>query len=210
MKERAPVQPKYFLAKTDPETYSIEQFEREGQTVWDGVRNPQALRAIRDMKAGDRVFIYHSMSDAAIVWVLQILSETGALTRKIPSLRSRISAFRCRIEPPVTLREIKQSGLFDDWALVRQSRLSTMAVPDKFVQWIRSHRPGLPVLNSGSQHSSETAGFQKWNRGRWASVFQPVCFQWKESCLRQYGGNITALVVDYTGVFRGPCRRPGF
>jgi predicted RNA-binding protein with PUA-like domain len=140
MKERVPVQPKYFLAKTDPETYSIEQFEREGQTVWDGVRNPQALRAIRDMKAGDRVYIYHSMSDAGIVGVADIVGD-GRPDPKDSKLAVADFRFRCRIEPPVTLREIKQSGLFDDWALVRQSRLSTMAVPDKFVLWIQSLRP---------------------------------------------------------------------
>jgi len=140
MKERVPVQPKYFLAKTDPETYSIKQFEREGRTVWDGVRNPQALRAIRDMKAGDRVFIYHSMSDAAIVGVADIV-EDGRPDSKDPKLAVADFRFRCLVEPPVTLREIKQSGLFDDWALVRQSRLSTMAAPDKFVLWIHSLRP---------------------------------------------------------------------
>jgi predicted RNA-binding protein with PUA-like domain len=140
MKERVPIQAKYFLAKTDPETYSIEQFEREGRTVWDGVKNPQALRAIRDMKAGDRVYIYHSMSDAAIVGVADIV-EDGRPDAKDPRLAVADFRFRCRVEPPVTLREIKQSGLFDDWALVRQSRLSTMPVPDKFVLWIQSLRP---------------------------------------------------------------------
>ena len=46
---------KYFLAKTDPETYSIEDLEREERTVWDGVTNAQAVRAIREMKPGDRI-----------------------------------------------------------------------------------------------------------------------------------------------------------
>src|SRR5438034_10530269 len=65
----------YFLAKTDPETYSIEDLERDGKTVWDGVRNPQALRAIREMRPGDRVFIYHSMSEAAILGLAEVASE---------------------------------------------------------------------------------------------------------------------------------------
>ena len=42
----------YFLAKTDPETYSIDDLARDRKTVWDGVRNPQALRAIREMQSG--------------------------------------------------------------------------------------------------------------------------------------------------------------
>ena len=50
----------YFLAKTDPETYSIDNLEREKRTAWDGVTNAQAVRAIREMRPGDLVFIYHS------------------------------------------------------------------------------------------------------------------------------------------------------
>jgi hypothetical protein len=47
---------RYFLAKTDPETYSVDDLERDGTTVWDGVTNPQALRAIREMKTGSEEF----------------------------------------------------------------------------------------------------------------------------------------------------------
>jgi predicted RNA-binding protein with PUA-like domain len=47
------------------------------------------------------------------------------------------------ITPPTTLTEVKQSKLFDDWALVRQSRLSTMAAPDRFVDWMRERYPDL-------------------------------------------------------------------
>lgn len=141
MKTQVPERAGFFLAKTDPETYPFEQLEREGHTVWDGVRNPQALRAIRDMKAGDRVFIYHSMGAAAIVGVADVIGG-GRDDPNNPKLAVADFRFRCKIDPPVTLREIKESGQFDDWALVRQSRLSTMAVPEKFVAWLRSRRPG--------------------------------------------------------------------
>jgi predicted RNA-binding protein with PUA-like domain len=130
----------YFLAKTDPETYSLTQLERDGQTVWDGVKNPQALRAIRDMKSGDRVFIYHSMSDAAVVGVADVVGD-GRPDPKNAKLAVADFRFRCRIDPPVSLREIKESGLFNDWSLVRQSRLSTMAAPPAFVDWMRTKRP---------------------------------------------------------------------
>jgi predicted RNA-binding protein with PUA-like domain len=130
----------YFLAKTDPETYPFEQLERDGQTVWDGVKNPQALRAIRDMKSGDRVFIYHSMGDPAVVGVADVVGD-GRPDPNNPRLAVADFRFRCHIKPPVGLREIKESGLFDDWALVRQSRLSTMAAPAEFVKWLRSKRP---------------------------------------------------------------------
>jgi predicted RNA-binding protein with PUA-like domain len=131
---------RYFLAKTDPETYSIEQFECERETVWDGVRNPQALKAIRDMKTGDRVLIYHSMGEPAVVGVADVITP-GRPDPKDPKLAVAGFRFRCRIDPSVTLKDIKASGLFDDWALVRQSRLSTMAAPIAFVEWLRRERP---------------------------------------------------------------------
>ncbi|MBI1791834.1 MAG: EVE domain-containing protein, partial [Acidobacteria bacterium] len=114
----------YFLAKTDPETYSIDNLERDGVTVWDGVRNPQALRAIRAMRPGDRVFIYHSQGDAQIVGLAEVVSEPRP-DLKDPKLAVVDLKFSSRLSTPVTLREIKDSKLFDDWSLVRQSRLST-------------------------------------------------------------------------------------
>jgi predicted RNA-binding protein with PUA-like domain len=119
----------------------LEQLEKDGQTVWDGVRNPQALRAIRDMRSGDRVLIYHSMGGAAIVGAADVVGD-GRADPGDAKLAVADFRFRCRIDPPVTLREIKESGKFDDWALVRQSRLSTMHVPDEFVRWMRSRRKG--------------------------------------------------------------------
>jgi predicted RNA-binding protein with PUA-like domain len=65
----------YFLAKTDPETYSLADLQRERRTTWDGVTNPQALRAIGQMRTGDTVLIYHSGGAAAIVGVARVVSE---------------------------------------------------------------------------------------------------------------------------------------
>ena len=135
---------KYFLAKTDPETYSIDDLERERRTVWDGVRNPQAVRAIREMRPGDRVFIYHSMGDPQIVGMAKVASEPRP-DPKNPKLAVVDLEFAGRIDPPVTLREIKESKLFDDWSLVRQSRLSTMAAPAAFAEWMRKKFPKAKI-----------------------------------------------------------------
>ena len=134
----------YFLAKTDPETYSIDQLEKERKTVWDGVTNPQAVRAIREMHAGDKVFIYHSGGLSAVVGLARVVSEARPDAK---NAKSAVAEFEYlgRIEPPVTLSEIKQSKLFDDWALVRQGRLSTMQAPEKFVEWMRKKNPKAKI-----------------------------------------------------------------
>jgi len=126
----------YFLAKTDPETYSVDQLEKDRKTAWDGVTNPQAVRAIREMRPGDKVLIYHSGGLSAIVGLARVASAPRDDPRNPKSAVADFE-FLKRIEPPVTLTAIKQSKLFDDWALVRQGRLSTMAAPDKFVEWLR-------------------------------------------------------------------------
>ena len=66
---------RYFLAKTEPSSYSIGQFASEHHTVWDGVINPQAVRAIREMRTGDRVLIYHSGGESAIVGWAEVKAE---------------------------------------------------------------------------------------------------------------------------------------
>jgi predicted RNA-binding protein with PUA-like domain len=134
----------HFLAKTDPETYSIDDLARDGKTVWDGVRNPQALRAVREMKAGDRVFIYHSMGNAGIVGLAHVVSPPRP-DPKDAKLAVVDFEFATKLEPPTTLREIKESGLFGDWALVRQSRLSTMSAPAAFVEWMRRRYPKVKI-----------------------------------------------------------------
>jgi predicted RNA-binding protein with PUA-like domain len=130
----------YYLAKTDPDTYSIGDLEREKQTVWDGVNNPQAVKAIRAMQPGDRVFIYHSGGVSGVVGLAAVRSA-GRPDPKNPKSAVADLAFLSRLDPPTTLAEVKQSGQFNDWALVRQGRLSTMAAPEKFVEWMRKRYP---------------------------------------------------------------------
>ena len=127
----------YYLAKSEPGVYSIEDLERDGKTVWDGVTNPQAVRAIKEMKTGDTVFIYHSGGVSAVVGIAKVVGP-GRPDPKNPKSAVAELEYVGRISPPVTLAEVKASGKFNDWALVRQSRLSTMAVPDSFVKWMKA------------------------------------------------------------------------
>jgi predicted RNA-binding protein with PUA-like domain len=133
----------YFLAKTDPETYSIDDLEREHKTTWDGVTNPQAVRAIKEMQPGDRVFIYHSGASGVVG--LAVVRGAGRPDPKNPKSAVADLEFIERLEPSTTLAEIKASKKFEDWALVRQGRLSTMAAPEKFVEWMRKKYPKAKI-----------------------------------------------------------------
>src|ERR1700688_2437873 len=134
----------YFLAKTDPDTYSIDDLEKQKTTAWDGVTNPQAVRAIRDMRPGDKVFIYHSGGPSGVVGLARVTSESRP-DPKNPKSAVADFEFLTRLDPPVSLSEIKQSKQFDDWALVRQGRLSTMPAPEKFVDWMRKKFPKVKI-----------------------------------------------------------------
>jgi len=135
---------KYYLAKTEPDTYSIGDLELEKQTTWDGVKNPQAVRAILSMRSGDRLFLYHSGGESAVVGLAKLLSA-GRPDPKNPKSAVVEVGFLSRLDPPTSLAEVKQSGLFQDWALVRQGRLSTMAAPEEFVEWMRKRYPGQKI-----------------------------------------------------------------
>jgi predicted RNA-binding protein with PUA-like domain len=129
----------YFLAKTDPKTYSIDELEHDKRTVWDGVRSAAALLAIRAMHSNDEVLIYHSQSEAAIVGLARVVSEPR-LDPNDPKSWVVDIEYIGRFARPVTLHEIKESHLFDDWALVRQGRLSTMSVPENVVTWLKEKK----------------------------------------------------------------------
>ena len=114
----------YFLAKSDPLTYSLADLEREGECIWDGVKNAQALQAIRLMQVGDCVLIYHSQGESAIVGWAKV--STGPRTDPKDEKSVVVDlAYAGKLAEPLTLPFIKQSGLFPDLLLVRNSRLST-------------------------------------------------------------------------------------
>lgn len=138
---------KYFLAKSEPGEYSIDDLKREGVTPWDGVHNYQAINVIKSWSVGDAVFIYHSMGQARIVGLGKVISEPKK-DENDPRGISWIADIEFVRDFPdeqrVTLKEVKATGKFQDFALVRQSRLSVMECPTKFVEWLRDER-GLDV-----------------------------------------------------------------
>lgn len=119
----------YFLAKTDPDTYSIDDFEKEGTTLWDGVHNNAAILFIQQMRPGDKVYIYESMTTKSIGALAEITDEP--FENKADPRRSWAvhMKFLKKYKSPVTLAQIKAEPAFADFKLVRESRLSVMPVP---------------------------------------------------------------------------------
>ena len=134
---------KYYLAKTDPDTYSIDDFEKEKSTTWSGVRNALAVRALKAMAKGDKVLIYHSQGETTIRGLGEVLGNGRPDLKDDRSWLVDFKFIRQFKEPYVSLKEIKSSGLFGDFILVRQGRLSTMEVPEKFIIWLKKN--GLKI-----------------------------------------------------------------
>jgi predicted RNA-binding protein with PUA-like domain len=124
-----------WLVKTEPGDYSIDDLARERVTVWDGVRNPTALRHMRAMQAGDRVLIYHSGKERAVVGLGRV--EQAAYSAPDGSTVVDI-AYVDRLQRPVSLAVIKGEQEFAGWELVRLPRLSVMPVPDDAWSFVAS------------------------------------------------------------------------
>lgn len=135
---------KYFLAKSDPEEYGIEDLEKDKIAPWDGVRNAQAVIFLKQMQAGDRVLIYHSQGQNSLVGLAEVVGKSGADPKDPKSWLVNFKFIRKFSEPFVTLRQIKETSLFPKEAgfrLTFQSRLSVMPVPEIFLNWFKK-QPG--------------------------------------------------------------------
>lgn len=135
---------KYFLVKTDPETYSIENLEKLKVDTWEGVRNPQAVAYLKQMQEGDRVLIYHSQGEAAIVGLAEVVGNSRIDPNDSRSWLVDFKFIRKFDKPFVALQQIKKTGFFNDFRLVYHSRLSTMDVPEKFISWLKA-QPGIDL-----------------------------------------------------------------
>lgn len=124
----------HWLFKSDPEHYSFADLVRDKKTVWDGVSNNLALKHLRAIRRGDRVMIYHSGGERAIVGLAEILSDPYPDPKlKDPKLAVVDIAARESLAQPVTLDQIKRQAGLESFDLVRLPRLSVMPVSES--QW---------------------------------------------------------------------------
>ena len=123
-----------WLLKTEPSDYSYDKLEKAGRARWDGVRNPVAIRNLGTMKAGERVFVYHTGDEKAVVGEAEVVREAYP-DPKYPEGKLLVIDIeaRGRLSRPVTLAEIKALAEFRTSPLVKQGRLSV--VPLTAAQW---------------------------------------------------------------------------
>ncbi|MBV9267867.1 MAG: EVE domain-containing protein [Acidobacteriaceae bacterium] len=120
-----------FLLKSEPDQYSYENLQRDGETVWDGVTNPVAVSNLRKMHAGDKLVIYHTGSERRTVGTASVVSVT--VDGKTPVVRIKAESV---LKMPRSLAEIKQHKLFADSPLVSQGRLSVVPLSEQQYEWL--------------------------------------------------------------------------
>ena len=118
---------RYWLIKSEPAAFGWEDLERDGETIWDGVRNHRAAGNLRAMAQGEKAFFYHSVTGKEIVGIAEI-SEAGLPDPRDPAWAAvKVRPMRA-LERPVTLAEIKADKTLQDIELVRLSRLSVAEI----------------------------------------------------------------------------------
>ena len=124
----------YWLLKTEPGTYSYDDLEKDGQTVWDGVTNNLALKNIRSMRKGDLALVYHTGDEKSIIGIAEVGSDPMPdPVKNDPRLVVISLKPKERLKRPVSLSEIRGVKELGDFALVRLPRLSVMPVDTR--QW---------------------------------------------------------------------------
>jgi predicted RNA-binding protein with PUA-like domain len=117
----------YWLVKTDPDTYTWSDLVRQGRTTWDGVRNHQAKQNLAKMQVGDEVFIYHSLTDKAVVGLAKVVGAPYPEPKHEQWTVVDLAPVKT-FSKKITLEQIKTDRILAAMAIVRQSRLSVSSV----------------------------------------------------------------------------------
>ena len=125
---------KYWLLKSEPDVWSIDQQKNSGAkgALWDGVRNYQAANNLKSMRNGDLCFFYHSNIGKEIIGIVEVIKE--AFIDPTDSKKRFVAVkvkFKKKFDIPITLENIKKNKDLKDLALIKQSRLSVMPIDTK-------------------------------------------------------------------------------
>jgi predicted RNA-binding protein with PUA-like domain len=127
----------HWLMKTEPEAFSWQDLIRNKKTLWDGVRNYQARNNMMAMKVGDKVLIYHSVSEKCVVGIATVSKEyfPDATAEDKRWVVVEIVPDKA-LDNPVYLEQIKNTKELSEIKLIKQSRLSVMPLTQKEYQTI--------------------------------------------------------------------------
>jgi predicted RNA-binding protein with PUA-like domain len=125
-----------WLFKEEPSNYSFDALVKDGKTVWSGVKNPLAQKHLHAVRKGDRIFYYHTGNEKAVVGIAKAAGHAYPDPKDKAGKQAVVDVAPVKKLPRgVSLAEIKADPAFNDFALVRISRLSVMPVTDE--QWER-------------------------------------------------------------------------
>ncbi len=121
----------YWLLKTEPSVYSLDQFKKDKKTNWNNIRNYQARNYLRQMKRGDLALIYHSNEERSVVGVSEIIREAYPDIDPEGGDWSQVDLrYVQSLANPVSLTQIKSHPKLKELLLIKQSRLSAMPVTE--------------------------------------------------------------------------------
>ena len=124
----------YWLLKSEPDVWSIDQQIKAGSkgAIWDGVRNYQAAKNLKEMKIGDLCFFYHSNIGKEIVGIVKVIKESfiDPMDKEKKFVAVRVK-FEKKLKNPVTLKNIKKIKELQQLPLIKQTRLSVMPIDSK-------------------------------------------------------------------------------
>jgi predicted RNA-binding protein with PUA-like domain len=121
-----------YLLKSEPDKYSYDDLLRDGQTTWDGIKNPQALMSLRSMKPGEKLVIYHSNIGKEAVGTAKVLSVDASDPKNPAVVIKPVKRFK----KPKSLAEIRDASIFQGSILFRQFRLSVVPITDEQYDWL--------------------------------------------------------------------------
>jgi len=123
----------YWLAKQEPDGprgYNFETLKKDKTTIWDGVHNNLALKHMREMKNGDLVLFYHTGVERQVVGIMQVISEPYSNPKEDNKRFLVVNVqYKKSFKRSITLTDMKKQKTFQNWELIRISRLSIMPVP---------------------------------------------------------------------------------
>ena len=124
----------YWLLKSEPDVWSIDQQKKTGLrgAPWDGVRNYQAAKNLKNMRKGDLCFFYHSNIGKEIVGIVEVIKEYYPdKTDQSGRFVAVTVKFLKKLKKPVKLEEVKKNKELSHLSLIKQSRLSVMPIDSK-------------------------------------------------------------------------------